>query len=80
MKTLQEMVQELPPELQREVRDFVEFLLMKQARRAPSRPKLTWWGGAKALREQYSSVELQHKANEWRIENMLKSDEVSSGQ
>ncbi|MGB9762276.1 MAG: DUF2281 domain-containing protein [Caldimicrobium thiodismutans] len=30
MKKLSELVEELPPELQQEVRDFVEFLLEKR--------------------------------------------------
>jgi hypothetical protein len=72
MKTLQELVAELPPELQQEVRDFVEFLLAKRAARPARRPKLDWWGGAKELGRQFSSVELQHQATVWRVESALK--------
>jgi hypothetical protein len=72
MKTLQELVAELPPELQQEVRDFVEFLLAKRAARPARRPKLDWWGGAKELGRQFSSVELQHQATVWRFESALK--------
>jgi hypothetical protein len=83
MKTLQELVAELPPELQQEVRDFVEFLMTKRASRAIARPKLDWWGGAKELGQQFSSVELQHQANEWRVESALNRndyEEIFSGQ
>mgnify|MGYP000281556471 CR=1 FL=1 len=31
MKTLKELIDQLPPELQQEVQDFVEFLLEKKA-------------------------------------------------
>lgn len=80
MKTFYDLIGELPPELQREVRDFVEFLLAKRALRAPSRPTLKWWGGAQALRQRYTSVELQHLANDWRIAELHQGDEVSPGQ
>jgi hypothetical protein len=33
MKTLEEKIRELPPELQQEVEDFIEFLLEKRARK-----------------------------------------------
>jgi hypothetical protein len=68
MKTLQELVSVLPPEFQQEVRDFVECLLAKRARHPATRPQLDWWGSAKELGQEFSSVELQHQANEWRIE------------
>ena len=31
MQTLKELIEQLPPELQQEVRDFVEFLLKRRA-------------------------------------------------
>lgn len=65
MKTLEEMVGELPPDLRQEVRDFVEFLQEKKARRKQKKLRLSWAGGLKELRDQYTSVELQHKALEW---------------
>lgn len=80
MKTLQELIMDLPPELQTEVRDFVEFLLAKRARGTSPNPSLSWWGGAQALREQFSSVDLQHQANEWRIQSALGGNDVSRRQ
>lgn len=63
-KPLAELVQELPPDLRTEVRDFIEFLLAKYEGRRPGVLTLSWRG---ALRDvPYSSVELQHKAVEWR--------------
>jgi len=67
MQTLKEMVEQLPPELQEEVRDFVEFLLVRRARRPKRKPKFDWAGALRDLRDRYSSVELQHKIAEWRI-------------
>jgi len=67
METLKEMIDKLPPELQREVRDFVEFLLEKKMKKGKKKPKFDWAGALKDLRGQYTSVELQHKIVEWRI-------------
>ena len=33
--------------------------------------KLDWAGGLSHLRDQYTSVELQHEASKWREENAL---------
>ena len=64
-QTLEEMVKELPLELQEEVRDFVEFLLEKRARKPKAKLMLSWRGALRDLREQYTSVKLQHKALQW---------------
>ncbi len=65
MKSLEEMVKELPPDLRQEVQDFVEFLQEKKARRKQKKLRLSWAGALKDLREQYTSLELQKKALEW---------------
>ncbi|RKY70343.1 MAG: hypothetical protein DRQ14_09120 [Candidatus Latescibacterota bacterium] len=65
MQTLEELIDQLPPELQREVRDFAEFLLEKHRRRPRRRLRLDWAGGLKEYRDQYTSLELQKKALEW---------------
>jgi len=65
MKTLEEIIQQLPPELQSEVRDFAEFLLDTKVRAKQAHLRLTWAGALKEFRDQYSSVELQHKAADW---------------
>ena len=67
MQTLKELIEQLSPELQKEVRDFVEFLLERRARRPKRKPKFDWAGALRDLRDRYSSVELQHKIAEWRI-------------
>jgi len=63
-----EMVKELPLEFQYEVEDFVQFLLEKQARKPRGKLKFDWEGALEDLRDQYTSVELQHQISEWRVE------------
>jgi hypothetical protein len=62
---LEDMVRDLPLELQEEVRDFIEFLLEKRVRKPQAKLRLEWRGALRELRGQYTSVELQHKAREW---------------
>jgi hypothetical protein len=66
VKTIEELVKELPPELQQEVWDFAQFLLEKQARKSGRTLRQDWAGALKNYRDQYSSLELQKKALEWR--------------
>ncbi len=67
MKTLEEQLKELPPELRQEVSDFVEFLVTKRLGRIREKPTFEWAGALKDLRQQYTSVDLQHRLSEWRI-------------
>lgn len=66
MKDLEERIRELPPELHQEVLDFVEFLLEKRGRKAGKKLRQDWAGALRDYREQYTSLELQKKALEWR--------------
>ena len=67
MQTLKGLIEQLPPDLQQEVRDFAEFLLEKRRKRPKGKPKFDWAGALKDLRGQYTSVQLQHRIAEWRI-------------
>ncbi|MSP12879.1 MAG: DUF2281 domain-containing protein [Chloroflexi bacterium] len=67
-KTLEELIEELSPALRVEVRDFVEFLLTKQERHPGRALRQDWAGALQAFRDQYTSVELQHLASDWRSE------------
>ena len=60
IKPIDEMVDELPPREQAEVRDFVEFLLAKRSG-ARQKPQFDWGGALKDLSDDYTSVELQHE-------------------
>jgi len=66
LKSLEELVRELSPASQAEVRNFVEFLLEKQRRKATRKLRQNWAGALSDYREQYTSMELQQKALDWR--------------
>jgi len=66
MQSLKEMVEQLPPELQEEVRDFVEFLLVRRVCKRGRKLRQDWAGALRKYRNQYTSLELQRKALEWR--------------
>ena len=68
IKTIEEQLRELSPELKQEVEDFIEFLVEKRGKRAREKPTLSWAGALKDMRGQYTSVGLQHKISEWRSE------------
>jgi hypothetical protein len=65
MKTLEEKIRELPSEYQQEVEDFVDFLTEKRTKILKKTPTFSWAGALKDLRDQYTSVELQHKIADW---------------
>jgi hypothetical protein len=65
-QSLEELFRQLPPELQQEVRDFAHYLLDTKVRRKQRYLRLSWAGGLSDLRDQYTSLELQKKALEWR--------------
>ena len=65
-KPLEELVKELPPDCKEEVRDFVEFLLERRGRKRGGKLRQDWAGALKDYRDQYTSLELQKKALEWR--------------
>ena len=76
MTTLEMVVRELPPELQAEVFDFAQFLLnTKTKRKLPKRKqkylRLSLAGALAEYRDRYTSVELQHKISDWRIESEM---------
>lgn len=66
MKSLEERIKELPADLQKEVADFVEFLLEKRARKRGRKLRQDWAGALSDYRDEYTSLELQKKAMEWR--------------
>ena len=66
MPTLQEYIKKLPPDLEKEVKDFVEFLLKKRGRRHHNKLSQTWAGALKKYKSEYTSLELQKKSLQWR--------------
>lgn len=67
-KEIETKVRELPESLKKEVLDYIEFLLEKHRERKikKKRFKFDWEGGLSDIRDEFTSVELQHKASEWR--------------
>ena len=64
---LSEQIEKLPPFLQRELSDYLEFLKVKyHVASPPVQIDFSWEGGLADLRDQYDSVTLQHKILEWR--------------
>jgi hypothetical protein len=65
MTRLEELIKDLPPDLQQEVEDFVQLLIMKKARKPSGTLILNWRGAMKEFHDKYTAVDLQHKALEW---------------
>ncbi|MBN1811079.1 MAG: DUF2281 domain-containing protein [Anaerolineae bacterium] len=73
-RSLEATVRTLPIEAQREVWDFVEFLVEKwtrkeqgeQAAESSGPLRQDWAGALRDYRAQYTSLELEQKALEWR--------------
>lgn len=65
-------LRKLPDHLIPEVLDYIEFLLNKYGSKETAKSenenkfKFDWEGGLSKLKDQYTSVELQHKAMDWR--------------
>ena len=66
MGTIEELMKELPPDLQKEVEDFARFLLERRTQKHGSKLRQDWAGALREYRAQYTSLELQKKALEWR--------------
>ncbi len=45
MESVEEKLKRLPQELQKEVEDFIDFLLAKKVSRKKKKPSLDWIGG-----------------------------------
>ena len=57
----------LPDELKEEVLDFIDFLISNKNHNTVATPfDFSWEGGLSNSKEKYSSVELQHRAMDWR--------------
>ncbi|OGQ73168.1 MAG: hypothetical protein A2W73_06050 [Deltaproteobacteria bacterium RIFCSPLOWO2_12_55_13] len=66
MKSIDERIKNLPPALKKEVEEFVNSLLKKRRKKNGKRLRQDWAGALRDYRDQYTSLELQKKALEWR--------------
>ena len=65
-KRIEEKIRKLPPNLRKEVEEFIEGLMERPARSKRKQPQLKWRGALRDLRDKYTSVELQHRIlEEW---------------
>jgi hypothetical protein len=69
-KSLEELVRELPEDLQQEVRSFIEDLLEQRSPAKPVRLRLEWAGALREYRDRFTSVDLQHKVLEWWVSDI----------
>ncbi|MFC1714309.1 DUF2281 domain-containing protein [Candidatus Poribacteria bacterium] len=74
MKTLEELIKELPPELRQEVHDFASFLVERRGQPKQEKLRMTWAGGLREFRDQFTSLELQKKALEWRDDQCIEGE------
>lgn len=65
-ENVKDLIKALPPDLQREVEDFVRFLLEKRVKKRGKILRQDWAGALRDFRDQFTSLELQKKALEWR--------------
>jgi hypothetical protein len=65
-KPLEELIHELTPARQIQVREFVETLLIKQKQSPQPKLKQNWAGALQHYRTEYTSLELQDLASTWR--------------
>ena len=70
MKThdIEAKIEKLPDHLIPEINDFIDFLLFKHGDKKTGKAKFKfdWEGGLSNLKNEFTSVELQHKSLEWR--------------
>ncbi len=65
MKTLEDLIKGLPPELQQEVQDFARYLLETKVHIRRSKLRMNWAKALSEFRGQFTSLDLQRKALEW---------------
>jgi hypothetical protein len=66
IKSLDQLIKELPPESQAEVRKFVESLIEEQQHKSAGHLRQSWAGALEDYRKQFTSLELQKKSLDWR--------------
>ena len=63
---LDKKLRQLTPDEQEQVLKLIDgFLENKEFSRAQQKPGFSWAGGLANLKDQYTSIKLQEKINEW---------------
>jgi hypothetical protein len=69
MNAIVKEMEGMPADIQREAMDFAFFLMTKRSSQsAAGTVKQRWAGALREFREQFTSLELQKKAQDWRAE------------
>lgn len=66
MMQIEQKIKDLPPELKHEVEYFIDFLIEKKMVKRGKKLRQDWAGALSDFRDQYTSLELQKKALNWR--------------
>jgi hypothetical protein len=66
-KRLEDIIKELPEDLRKELEDFAHYLWEKRRKKIKEKPKFDWAGALSDFADKFTSVELQHKISDWRI-------------
>jgi len=64
-ESVEEKIRRLPPDLQRNLLDYIDSLTRQSERAVSGKFRFEWEGCLSHLKEKYSSVDLQHKALDW---------------
>lgn len=65
-ETIHRMIDELPLDLRQEAIHYIEKLAHRKKKQVHRKFSLNWAGGLSNLKFSTTSIELQHKAHEWR--------------
>ena len=68
VKEINKKIKQVPPHLVPEIMDYIDFLINKYGTSPKKKKpfKFNWQGGLSEISKKYTSVELQHKAMDFR--------------
>ncbi|HED36829.1 MAG TPA: DUF2281 domain-containing protein [Ignavibacteria bacterium] len=68
IKQINKKIKKMPPDLLSEVMDYIDYLMYKYSSVSKDKKPFdfSWEGGLIEISKKYTSVDLQHKALEWR--------------
>jgi len=65
---IERKISQLPADVRAYLLEYIDFLTKRHISKHQSKEgfRFDWEGGLAELKDEYTSVELQHKASEWR--------------
>jgi len=66
VREIERLIRDLPPDLASRVEEYVVSLLQARAKKQGRNLRQDWAGALREFRHQYTSLELQKKALDWR--------------